>query len=806
MPLTPGTQVAGLLEIGEMLPELVGAPMCGRVHRATELDSGREQWVVAIGPEFTPTDTKRGELAAAAKQAGKLGGPGVLAPGLVVAERGETIVGHVPPPGALGFALSGLWGDADAVIPLAVELAYALARIHAAGTVHGAFSLGSVCVADGHAWTWQQGLAQAFEPGALAAQARKLRSRQPFPPEFLAFGGRPTTGTDVYAWGVTVTQMISGRPDDAAAKDIASGLGGLDSDHPLVRVLKSCLNENASARPRDAQEVVARLEGEGYSAPAPSSFADSGSSGTAPIASGKKARSAKRTIFSPGSLPTPAGGPGGGGGGLPPPPSHGRLGGGGLPPPPSHPADDFPAPELAQGVPGRDKAPPPPPPPRPPKAPPKAPPPQRRVAPGAPTMMPGHAPPPYQHPGHPPPGPGMDPTMVPGMGGPQYPHPGPYGPPPGYGPGPGMPPGPGYGPPGAQHVPAVAPAAVGAMEDFAASLDRAIALETGDTVGLSGGPASGGDSGVYEPGRVDLRPGESAEGELALDRAIERLDGAAAPGAIAPSISGPMLDDDDPDALPEPGVAPVVHTESKPANLPRKPGPHGWESRGLSLVAVFLPLFLLGAAVAFLGPEAGGFDVFAGLAPRDGDPEKEKYAPIEEKDYSIPDFGSGVVADLPEIKKKCEYGTAIIDGDVCIDQGESPGLGQLPTTSVTYEEAQATCAAKDARLCTKDEFKRACMGKKGTRFPYGDFFKDYCNVADGVNLPRVRASGASGKCRSEIGTYDQVGNVGEWIEGGEVMGGDVRTNGQSALCKSRGKPPKGFKGEFVGFRCCYDRE
>jgi hypothetical protein len=364
-----------------------------------------------------------------------------------------------------------------------------------------------------------------------------------------------------------------------------------------------------------------------------------------------------------------------------------------------------------------------------------------------------------------------------------------------------MGPGPGYGHPGAQHVPQPAPASA-AMDDFAASLDRAIALETGE----ADGSASVGDNGL-EPDRVDLRPSDSAHGELMLDRAIEDLDGPPIAGAVSKSISGPALPGDDDDGqLPEPGVAPVVHTESKKMSMPRRPGPHGWESRRLTLTAVFLPLVLLAAAVAFLGPEAGGFDVLAGLAPRPGEELPEKYAPIEEKDYSIPDFGSGVVVDLPEVKKKCNYGTVIIDGDVCIDQGEAPAMGQIPTTRITYDEAQAACAEKEARLCTKEEFKRACMGKKGTRFPYGDFFKDYCNVSDGVTLPRVRASGASGKCRSEIGTYDQVGNVGEWVDGGEVMGGDVRTNGQSAMCKSRGKPPKGFKGEFVGYRCCYDRE
>ena len=140
---------------------------------------------------------------------------------------------------------------------------------------------------------------------------------------------------------------------------------------------------------------------------------------------------------------------------------------------------------------------------------------------------PGHAP-------HHPPAYGMDPTMVPGMGGPPQ---GGYGqvPPGGHGPPQG-----GYGGqppmhPGAQHVPQ-APAQPSMPDDFAASLDRAIALETNDSDGPSGGVMSGAGSGLHEPDRVDLRPGDSAHGDLMLDRAIEDLEGPIAP--IGPVAQG----------------------------------------------------------------------------------------------------------------------------------------------------------------------------------------------------------------------------------------------------------------------------
>jgi hypothetical protein len=337
--------------------------------------------------------------------------------------------------------------------------------------------------------------------------------------------------------------------------------------------------------------------------------------------------------------------------------------------------------------------------------------------------------------------------------------------------------------------------------DFAASLERAIANEGG---GLGGGESLDSVGDDNEPGRVDLKPGESAQGELVLDHAIAGL-GPGAKREPAPEFD-PGADEASSKRLPDPGAAPVQHSDAK-VQLPRKPGPHGWESRRLTLLSVFLPLLLIVLAFAHLGPEAGGLDVFAGLAPRPGEEPDGVGEPFVEGEYSIPDFGSGAPeTDLPIVRKKCEYGSVGIDGDICIDQGEFPGLGQMPMTRINYADAQAQCEAKGARLCRAEEWQLGCGGPKGQRYPYGDFFKAHCNTAGGDNeIVRVRATGASGKCRSPRGTYDQSGNVGEWVEGGYVMGGDVRTPGQGAMCKARGKPPKGFKGEFVGFRCCMDR-
>ena len=150
-------------------------------------------------------------------------------------------------------------------------------------------------------------------------------------------------------------------------------------------------------------------------------------------------------------------------------------------------------------------------------------------------------------------------------------------------------------------------------------------------------------------------------------------------------------------------------------------------------------------------------------------------------------------------------GAVILNAETCIETGEFPGIGNMPMTNVTFADAERSCEEREARLCTLEEFRLACGGEDRHRFPYGDFFKDYCNVSDGSERGRVRVAGSNARCRSTKRVYDAVGNVGEWVQGGFAVGGDVRTPGQSATCEARGKPPRGFKGYFVGFRCCVNR-
>jgi formylglycine-generating enzyme required for sulfatase activity len=126
---------------------------------------------------------------------------------------------------------------------------------------------------------------------------------------------------------------------------------------------------------------------------------------------------------------------------------------------------------------------------------------------------------------------------------------------------------------------------------------------------------------------------------------------------------------------------------------------------------------------------------------------------------------------------------------------------------VTYAEAEATCQARDGRLCSLEEWRLGCGGPKKQRFPYGSAFaRGACNVASiaGFYGEAVQA-GAYGECLSPSGALDMVGNVGEWVDGGLAVGGDFATAEREATCQAKGTPPAGYSGAEVGFRCCTDR-
>ncbi len=112
----------------------------------------------------------------------------------------------------------------------------------------------------------------------------------------------------------------------------------------------------------------------------------------------------------------------------------------------------------------------------------------------------------------------------------------------------------------------------------------------------------------------------------------------------------------------------------------------------------------------------------------------------------------------------CPDGMVKVD-NFCIDIYEYPNkFGSLPKNYVDWYKARELCEAEGKRLCTEDEWIRAChgTGKAGefNRYSYGDsFIIENCNIQN----TRPEPSGAFQKCKSYYGAYDMVGNVYEWV-------------------------------------------
>ncbi len=131
-----------------------------------------------------------------------------------------------------------------------------------------------------------------------------------------------------------------------------------------------------------------------------------------------------------------------------------------------------------------------------------------------------------------------------------------------------------------------------------------------------------------------------------------------------------------------------------------------------------------------------------------------------------------------------------------------------PVVNVSWQEAQEFCQWKTQqegrcyRLPLRHEWELACRGQEGRSYPWGDEYVSYwCNsLESGWGQPidvDTLPQGASPE-----GVYHLCGNVFEWLESGEAIGGAY-----NASCQSFGAPPyeNPVPGErdgkpFIGFR------
>jgi formylglycine-generating enzyme required for sulfatase activity/serine/threonine protein kinase len=176
-------------------------------------------------------------------------------------------------------------------------------------------------------------------------------------------------------------------------------------------------------------------------------------------------------------------------------------------------------------------------------------------------------------------------------------------------------------------------------------------------------------------------------------------------------------------------------------------------------------------------------------------------------------IGSPEQDDMRGIYEKNNV-TVSVD-DYCIDQYEYPNeLGEFPKVDVTWSEAQKFCTNQNKRLCSEQEWEKACKGSQMFRFPYGNTFDPQrCNTEDGNGYDRrVAPIGTFKQCQSDYKVFDMSGNIMEWTSSSYeeistdivVKGGDSSLPAWACRCANRENYLPDNRASKIGFRCCLD--
>ncbi|RKH10697.1 protein kinase [Corallococcus sp. CA053C] len=149
----------------------------------------------------------------------------------------------------------------------------------------------------------------------------------------------------------------------------------------------------------------------------------------------------------------------------------------------------------------------------------------------------------------------------------------------------------------------------------------------------------------------------------------------------------------------------------------------------------------------------------------------------------------------------------------CVDEFEFPNKqGRKPRVSVSWLDAKGLCAEAGKRLCTENEWEKACKGPGNARFSSGDApVSTACNTGTAEGTPgALAASGQFGECRFNFGPSDMSGNAAEWTstpfpssnDDMIIKGGSFDSPSDASRCAARKRGATAHKDANLGFRCC----
>ncbi|RKH38164.1 hypothetical protein D7X12_27140 [Corallococcus sicarius] len=149
----------------------------------------------------------------------------------------------------------------------------------------------------------------------------------------------------------------------------------------------------------------------------------------------------------------------------------------------------------------------------------------------------------------------------------------------------------------------------------------------------------------------------------------------------------------------------------------------------------------------------------------------------------------------------------------CVDTLEFPNKpGRKPRVSVSWLDAKGLCDAAGKRLCTENEWEKACKGPGNARYSSGDtLVASACNTGTAGGTPgTLAASGQFDQCRFNFGPSDMSGNAAEWTsttfpgstEDMTIKGGSFDSPSDTSRCAARKRGATTHKDANLGFRCC----
>jgi len=226
-------------------------------------------------------------------------------------------------------------------------------------------------------------------------------------------------------------------------------------------------------------------------------------------------------------------------------------------------------------------------------------------------------------------------------------------------------------------------------------------------------------------------------------------------------------------------------------------------------------------------------------------------APMRTRLLGIAAIAAAVVTGCGgQSTETCPTGMAHVD-DFCIDKWEAhledwsafevpergvaaTAEGVVPQAYISGDVAASACTAAGKRLCTSDEWLRACQGPTGTTYPYGNVYDSAaCNegravhpmeelfgedvnwMPEQMNDPLLNQlansldpTGANSACVSADSVYDLHGNLHEWVADtdGVFRGGfyvDAVINGAGCSYRTTAHG-RSYHDYSTGFRCCGD--